>query len=128
VELRHPFFDVRLVELCLSMPEDQKLRSGWTRSIQRRALSGIVPDQILLRSDKGRINDALLAGLLEAERASLERSDSTGWAGAGPFLDLPALSSLQASGDAADQPALWQALTLARWIEISGVPGLDRIS
>jgi asparagine synthase (glutamine-hydrolysing) len=128
VELRHPFFDVRLVELCLSMPEDQKLRSGWTRSIQRRALSGIVPEQILLRPDKGRINDALLAGLLEAERASLERSGSTGWAGAGPFLDLPALSSLQASGDAADQPALWQALTLARWIEISGVPGLDRIS
>jgi asparagine synthase (glutamine-hydrolysing) len=127
VELRHPFFDVRLVELCLSMPEDQKMRNGWTRSIQRRALSGIVPEQILQRPDKGRINDALLAGLLEAERASLERSGSTGWAGAGPFLDLPALSSLQASGDAADQPALWQALTLARWIEMSGVPGLDRI-
>jgi asparagine synthase (glutamine-hydrolysing) len=127
VELRHPFFDVRLVELCLSMPEDQKLRSGWTRSIQRRALSGIVPQQILQRSDKGRINDALLAGLLDAERGSLERSSSTGWAPAGPFLDLPALSSLRTSGDAADHPALWQALTLARWLGISGVPGFERI-
>jgi asparagine synthetase B (glutamine-hydrolysing) len=109
------------------MPEDQKLRGGWTRSIQRRALSGIVPQQILQRSDKGRINDALLAGLLDAERASLERSSSTGWAPAGPFLDLPALSSLRTSGDAADHPALWQALTLARWLGISGVPGFERI-
>lgn len=119
VELRHPFFDVRLVELCLSMPEDQKMRNGWTRSIQRRALAGIVPEQILRRSDKGRINDALLVGLLEAERANLERSSRTGWGGAGPFLALPALSSSWRSGEAGDLPGVWQALTLARWIERS---------
>jgi asparagine synthetase B (glutamine-hydrolysing) len=108
------------------MPEDQKLRSGWTRSIQRRALSGIVPEQILLRSDKGRINDALLAGLLEAERASLDRSSGAAWARAGPFLDTPALGTMRTSGEAAGHPALWQALTLARWIELSGVPAVGR--
>lgn len=123
VEMRHPFFDVRLVELCLSMPEDQKLRNGWTRSIQRRALAGLVPEQILRRPDKGRINDALFVGMLEAERAGLERTSRAGWAGAGPFLDVPALRSSWTSGKAGDLPGLWQALSLATWIEISGVPG-----
>jgi asparagine synthase (glutamine-hydrolysing) len=119
VELRHPFFDVRLVELCLSLPEDQKLRNGWTRSIQRRALAGIVPEQILRRSDKGRINDALLVGLLEAERANFDRSNRRGWGEAGQFLDLPAMSSSRASVEAGHRWGLWQALTLASWIEIS---------
>jgi asparagine synthase (glutamine-hydrolysing) len=116
VELRHPFFDVRLVELCLALPEDQKLRNGWTRSIQRRALAGIVPEPILRRTDKGRINDVLLAGLLEAERADLDRLDAAGWGGAGPYLNLATMHAARSSRDAGDLAGLWQALALARWI------------
>ncbi|MDP9243031.1 MAG: asparagine synthase-related protein, partial [Actinomycetota bacterium] len=119
VELRHPFFDVRLVELCLSLPEDQKMRNGWTRSIQRRALAGIVPERVLWRSDKGRINDRLLVDLVRAERASLDRSSPTTWGGAGAFLDLPQVNASVTSGEPGDLPGLWQALTLARWMEIS---------
>jgi asparagine synthase (glutamine-hydrolysing) len=120
VELRHPFFDVRLVELCLSLPEDQKLRDGWTRSIQRRALAGIVPEPILRRTGKGRINDALLVGLLQAERTDLDRLDMAGWGGAGAFLDLPTMRGSMTSQAVGDLAGLWQALTLARWIESEG--------
>ena len=31
IEPRYPFFDVSLVEFCLSLPGNHKLRDGWTR-------------------------------------------------------------------------------------------------
>lgn len=52
VEARYPLWDKRLVELCLSMPPEQKLRAGWTRSILRRALEGVLPRQVQWRGSK----------------------------------------------------------------------------
>ena len=118
VELRHPFFDVRLVELCLSLPDDQKMRKGVTRSIQRRALAGIVPDVVLRRPDKGRINDAVLVGLLRAEQGRLDGGD-LGRAGA--FLE-PSPGSLLGSSDPSDLAARWQSTALARWLDMAFPP------
>jgi asparagine synthase (glutamine-hydrolysing) len=53
LERRYPFQDRRLLEFCLSLPADQKLRHGWTRSILRRGLAGVVPDKVLRRLTKG---------------------------------------------------------------------------
>lgn len=52
IEARHPFFDRDLVEFCISLPRDQKIRNGWTRSIVRRSLSNDLPHQILWRGGK----------------------------------------------------------------------------
>ena len=52
IETRLPFLDYRLVEMCLSLPFRLKVRSGWTKWILRRAMSGIVPDSIMWRKDK----------------------------------------------------------------------------
>jgi asparagine synthase (glutamine-hydrolysing) len=123
VELRHPFFDVRLVELCLAMPDGQKMRNGWTRSIQRRALAGIVPDEILRRTDKGRMNDALFVGLVEAQREILDGLDGSDWGEAGRFLSLPMLRSARASNDRGELAGLWQGLALARWLAIGTKAG-----
>ncbi|MEK9135866.1 MAG: asparagine synthase-related protein, partial [Bacteroidota bacterium] len=53
IEPRHPFFDKRLVEFCLAMPPEQKIRGGWTRFVARRALENIVPDEVRWRDGKG---------------------------------------------------------------------------
>ena len=53
VELRHPFFDKRLVEFCLAIPTEQKISHGWDREIMRRAMSEILPSEIQWRKDKG---------------------------------------------------------------------------
>lgn len=55
VEVRFPFFDVRLVELCVSLPGEQKLRGGWSRFVMRNAMAGILPDSIRWRRDKGNL-------------------------------------------------------------------------
>ncbi len=46
VEARHPFADKRLVEFCLALPAEQKLRHGWTRYIMREGLAPVLPEAI----------------------------------------------------------------------------------
>jgi len=79
IELRAPLLDHRIVELALSVPADQKLPwLGPTKHVLRRALRGLVPDEVILRPKRGfnppigswmsRLLDALRAGLLAEQR------------------------------------------------------------
>ncbi|MBK7206651.1 MAG: hypothetical protein IPH90_11880 [Thermomonas sp.] len=55
IESRHPFFDKRLVEFCLSLPARQKIRDGWTRVVQREAMRGVLPEPLRTRPDKSNL-------------------------------------------------------------------------
>ncbi|MGC4063578.1 MAG: asparagine synthase-related protein [Polyangiaceae bacterium] len=52
MQRRHPYFDRRLVEFCLSLPAEQRLARGVDRIIQRRAVEGLVPENIRTRLTK----------------------------------------------------------------------------
>lgn len=53
VESRVPFLSLELVELMLSLPEDYLVsRNGETKHVFRKAMQGIVPDEVLFRKDK----------------------------------------------------------------------------
>lgn len=64
VEHRHPFFDKRLVEYCLGLPIDHKIREGWTRAILRDATQGILPEPIRLRKDKSNLGHNFATSLV----------------------------------------------------------------
>ena len=49
---RYPYMDRDLVEFLLAIPPDQLQRPGQRRSLMRRALVGIVPDELLNRKRK----------------------------------------------------------------------------
>jgi asparagine synthase (glutamine-hydrolysing) len=51
-ETRYPFLDQTLIEFMLSIPACQILRPGERRSLMRRSLVGIVPQEILSRRTK----------------------------------------------------------------------------
>ena len=51
-EYSYPFLDRDLLEFLFSIPRDQLVRPGQRRSLMRRALVGIVPDEILFRKRK----------------------------------------------------------------------------
>jgi asparagine synthase (glutamine-hydrolysing) len=51
-EVRYPFLDQNLIEFVLSIPASQLLRPGHRRSLMRRSLVGIVPQEILDRRTK----------------------------------------------------------------------------
>jgi asparagine synthase (glutamine-hydrolysing) len=52
LEKRYPYLDRPLVEFLMTIPQDQLLRPGQRRSLMRRALSGILPPEILQRKTK----------------------------------------------------------------------------
>jgi asparagine synthase (glutamine-hydrolysing) len=51
-ESRYPYLDQNLIEFILSIPASQLLRPGERRSLMRRSLAGIVPQEILSRRTK----------------------------------------------------------------------------
>lgn len=51
-EVRLPYFDRTLVEFMYSIPREQVVRVGQRRSLMKRALVGIVPDELLNRRRK----------------------------------------------------------------------------
>jgi asparagine synthase (glutamine-hydrolysing) len=52
IESRVPFLDYRFVEYVASLPLDQKIRGGVTKTVLRTAIKGIVPESIRCRMDK----------------------------------------------------------------------------
>ncbi len=52
VQYRYPLLDIRLLQLCLSFPAWTKNRPGMDRYLFRQAITGLVPEEIRLRSDK----------------------------------------------------------------------------
>lgn len=59
VDVRFPYLDQRLMAFCFGVPVAQWLTRGWTRSLQRRALKGILPEVIRQRATKAAVNEQL---------------------------------------------------------------------
>jgi len=53
LECRVPFLDHDLVELAARMPSDQKIRGRELKHVMKRALHGLLPDEILYRQKRG---------------------------------------------------------------------------
>jgi asparagine synthase (glutamine-hydrolysing) len=62
-EVRYPYLDRELLEFLFAIPREQLVRPGQRRSLMRRALAGIVPDEILNRKRKAYISRTPLAAL-----------------------------------------------------------------
>jgi asparagine synthase (glutamine-hydrolysing) len=73
VETRLPFLDYRLVELCVGLSMDYKIRDGWTKWVLRRCMTGIVPEAIVWRKDKIGF-EAPDAAWMGAEESQLRRT------------------------------------------------------
>jgi asparagine synthase (glutamine-hydrolysing) len=71
-DLRFPLLYRPLVEFMLGIPWEQKLRPDCDRYLHRRAMTGILPEEVRLRTDKAGPEEAQFEGL---------RKDS-------PWLDL----------------------------------------
>lgn len=49
IEERHPFYDKRLIEFCYALPTEMKYQFGWSRYILRKAMEGILPEEVQWR-------------------------------------------------------------------------------
>jgi asparagine synthase (glutamine-hydrolysing) len=53
LEGRVPFLDHKLVELAMSLPEEMKTRQGVLKYILKKAVRGVIPDEIIDRKKQG---------------------------------------------------------------------------
>ena len=67
VESRTPFLDHRLVEFCFSLPYDEKIADGWTKSLLRRSMAGVLPPEILARRAKYGFSSPVVGWMQQAE-------------------------------------------------------------
>jgi asparagine synthase (glutamine-hydrolysing) len=81
-EKRYPFLDRSFLEFIYALPREQLVRPGQRRSLMRRALVGIVPDELLNRKRKAFVSRAPMAFI------------STEWAGLVELSGHMASSSL----------------------------------
>jgi asparagine synthase (glutamine-hydrolysing) len=78
LEYRYPYLDRDLVDYLHRIPNGQLVRPGRRRSLMRRALSGIVPSEVLERRRKGflsRSRGMLLVEKSESLRLRMAHSD-----------------------------------------------------
>ncbi|MBH8551102.1 lasso peptide isopeptide bond-forming cyclase [Nostocaceae cyanobacterium CENA357] len=128
VEARHPFMDKRLIEFCLALPAEQKLYQGWGRMVMRRALEGILPKEVQWRGGKTDLTANFVDGLLNRDRQLLDEVMLNRLGNIEKFIDIDFLRAAyqrlistdnQASN--ADSMAVWQAVTLALWLDYKQV-------
>jgi asparagine synthase (glutamine-hydrolysing) len=118
LEARVPLLDHRLVELAFSLPGDELIRRGETKSVLRRALGDLLPPEVRDRRDKlgfvtpeGRFLRGPL-GDLAADVLSSQRARQRG------FVDADAaLLRLRRHREGRLQAGmeLWRSLNLELW-------------
>jgi asparagine synthase (glutamine-hydrolysing) len=120
IEHRHPFFDKRLVEFCLALPLEHKVREGWTRVIMRESTKGILPEPIRLRSDKSNLGPNLAVSLVhDAEKLTVAFSSPP--PGLSRYWDMQqlreTLERYRNRPNGMDAYALLLAYSHAMWLE-----------
>ncbi len=126
IEVRHPFMDKRLVEFCLALPPEQKLRNGWSRIVMRRAMAGVLPEPIQWRGGKTSMEENFQQGLVHTDRAILENMLLDKCSQAENFLDLEALRRCLKAVFSQDREqeratmSVWKGTALSLWLKRQG--------
>ena len=130
LDVRYPFFDRRLIELCISLPSRQRLQDGWTRMVLRRAMEGILPERVQWRGGKANLSPCFYGNLYHRDRAWLEQTLREGAAVLAPYVDVSRVLACYAQW-AAGGPGtqrlwepIWYAATLAVWLTTRRAAGV----
>ncbi len=129
IEVRHPFMDKRLIEFCMSLPSTQRLQSGWSRLIMRRALEGLLPKSVQWRGGKTNMTPSFQQGLMRFNQQLLQEvitgqlpydrkpaSHYVDWASVEPAYQR-LVTNAQVSE--VDQQLIWKATVLSLWLHHS---------
>jgi asparagine synthase (glutamine-hydrolysing) len=110
LEARVPFLDHKFVQLAMSIPEAVKTRHGTLKYILKKAVRGLIPDELIDRKKQGfgvPVYEWFFDRLGDFARAELsafcEETD---------FLDRTAVMQLL---EQRDGPRAWYLLNLALW-------------
>ncbi len=117
-ERRYPYLDRDFIEFAIAVPRGQMVRPGQRRSLMRRALARIVPDEILQRKRKAFVIRGPLASISTDWQDLLtlckdSRADSLGIIDSEKFLDALKRAGC---GQATPLIPLLRTVALERWL------------
>lgn len=120
VEERHPFYDRRLVEFALGLPEDRRWSGRENKRVIREAMRGVLPEAVRTRTAKAHFS-FVYAELLEAlNRAASARDPLGTWIEAKAMARMMAtMRRFYAAGDERYTKyiwPLWMAAGIDLWL------------
>lgn len=125
IEPRYPFFDRRLIEFCVGLPDSQKFDGGWPRLLFRRAMEGILPPEIQWRTTKANLSPNFHRQFwaVDVRRDSIAPSDALA-----TYVRVDRLAELRRAYQNTEQPEhmklealmLFRAATLDAWLHRRG--------
>jgi asparagine synthase (glutamine-hydrolysing) len=110
LEARVPFLDHKFVELAMSIPEKVKIRNGSLKYILKKAVRGLIPDELIDRRKQGfgvPVYEWFLDRLGQFARAELNSFCNQ--------TDILDRESVMQVLDRRDGPRAWYLLNLALW-------------
>lgn len=121
VEQRNPFYDRRIIEFALGLPEEQRSGTVFRKVILRNATAGLLPDVVRLRRDKAEFSNTYRDALERWPATDFSRLRARGW------IDAAAVDRLRRDireWRAAGDPRYWSVLgpfwmlhALDTWLE-----------
>ena len=128
VEARSPFMDKRLIEFCLSLPPQQKLKQGWTRYVMRQAMKTTLPSKIWKRPGKAGMGSSVFYGLLHHNRQEMNRIMQRSLPLSNRYIDESAMQDLynelvsrEEKADSEDHAKLMIEQGVTTWIEAAAI-------
>lgn len=117
IESRVPFLDHRVVEYCIALDNDWKIRRGWTKYILRKAAEPLLSHEVTWRKDK--------MGFVTPQKRWKERSASelSAFVDKCPipdFIDRNYLANLcsEPISDATHLSEFWRVISFLKWTEV----------
>lgn len=113
-----PFSDRRLLELCVELPDVQRLHAGWSKPLLRRVMQGRLPEPVRLRRDKQHLGSRLLCRLWQKRLPFLRHHLRASSRRLRPYLSGHACAVLATAADgpeAAVLERLWM-VALELWL------------
>lgn len=108
LEARVPFLDHKFVELALSIPTKAKLGSGGTKYLLKKAVRGLLPDEIIDRKKQG--FNVPLPEWFNGALGEIARSELQTFCADTSFLDINEVTKLL---DSPARESAWYLLNLA---------------
>jgi len=121
IESRLPFLDYRLVEYMFSVPNVMKIRRGLGKYIQRRALNGLLPDEVVWRKEKVGFNapsEFWFRNELRSEVEELIGSSSLVERGILNREGFGRVWEAHQAGRANHYQFLWQVINMETWLRM----------
>jgi asparagine synthase (glutamine-hydrolysing) len=124
IEARVPFLDHRLVEFSIALGDNHKMRGAETKAVLRRAMKGLLPEDVRQRQDKLGFATPEKKWLLGPARPILDHCLSRAIRRFGEVLDPDGIRSRVKQYETGQAPAdftLWRIASFGVWGDIFGV-------